>query len=138
MRDMYTNQNISQLLITNYIICGMLIKIDLLRFKKVSWYKHPLLGLHPGLLLPAVLDRPAVGVPEKAGSGNAVRGVGVYQKHLGTGHVLRKREAVVLPRSYHQQRVHPRPPLGQHHQEYTVTSLAYNRTNINIVKPNLA
>lgn len=80
-----------------------------------------LLGLHLGLLLPAVLDRSSASLQEEAGGWDTLCWVRVHQKHLGPGHILREREAILLPCGDDQQWVHPGPPLGQYYQEYTVS-----------------
>lgn len=39
---------------------------------------------------------------------------------MGSRHVLRQWETVVLPHSDHQQRIHPDTPFGEHNAEYSV------------------
>lgn len=78
-------------------------------------------GLHVGFLLPSILDRPKACVPEETRCRDPVGGIRVHQEHLGAGHILREREAVVFPHRDHKQRVHPYSSLRQHHEEYTVS-----------------
>lgn len=61
-----------------------------------------LAGLYAGLLLPSVLDRSTARVQEATRRGDALGRFRVHQEHMGAGHVLRKREAVLLPHRHHQ------------------------------------
>lgn len=79
-----------------------------------------LAGLHVGLLLPPVLDGPPPRLQEAAWRRDAVGGLRVHPEHLGAGHLLRQREAVLLPFRNHQQRVHTHPPLRLHHALHQV------------------
>lgn len=78
-------------------------------------------GLYTGLLLQTVLDRSPVGVHQTAGCWDPIRGIGVHKEYLGSRHVLRQWETVVLPHSNHQQRIHPDTPFGEHNAEYSVS-----------------
>jgi hypothetical protein len=47
-------------------------------------------GLHVGLLLPSILDRPKACIPKAAWRRDAVSGIGIHQEHLGAGHLFRQ------------------------------------------------
>lgn len=47
-------------------------------------------GLHAGFLLSTILDGSAARVPQAARRRDALRGLRIYQEHLGPGHVLRQ------------------------------------------------
>ena len=81
-----------------------------------------LAGFHAGLLLPAILDRSEAGLPQETGRRDAVGWVGVHQEHLGAGHVLRQREAVLLSHRDHVERVHPHTSLRVDNEEYPVST----------------
>lgn len=83
-------------------------------------------GLYARFLLSPVLDWPTTGVCEEAWCGDAVCGCRVHQEHLGAGHFLCEREAVVFPQRHHQQRVHSRTPLRQHHSQHEVCAVCIN------------
>lgn len=77
-------------------------------------------GLHAGLLLQTILDGSPAGVHQETGGGDPVGGIGIYQEHMGTGHIFRQRETVVFSHSDHEQRIHQDPSFGQHNSEHSV------------------
>lgn len=71
-------------------------------FFQISTLITPTSGLHAGFLLPAILDGSATGFQKATRRRDTERRLGVHQEHLGAGHVLRQREAVVLSRRHNQ------------------------------------